>query len=329
MNYAVIELETLPGHTGSMPLGMDQQGTIVGISGNADQCRVFLFREGILNDLGEVYPQYTPVKIFVNVADKIVGLAYPTDDVVGLSETPPSPYVFKGDRQGIFPVVFPDEIQVEDITGISENGDFTGTCSLDGTFHAFLRVGEETHILFEGISSGMNRSGQIIGCLGKASSDEPAFDDGTVVIWHNQSLKSIYSPAMCAKDINFQAINDQGEVFLFTPEGFLLLTSPDYVGQAVIPDDTPPFLTFSFTGMNAKRQFTAILYADGPTHAALWENGQLFDLNETLEPMCQWHLVSAVGISDSGLIACCAIPLTSKHKDETLADCRTLLLKPI
>jgi probable HAF family extracellular repeat protein len=158
---------------------------------------------------------------------------------------------------------------------------------------------------------GINNKGQVVGDSGVcANTTPPPYPSSPhAVLWERDGtpidLGSLGGPVSGAS-----AINDRGDVsgtsttadgsprpFLWTPESRTLL-------QLEPPDGFPIAINPCCKTINDRREIVGfMLDSNFNSHAFLWKNGAMVDLNNLIAKDSPWMLQSAAGINASGEIA--------------------------
>jgi probable HAF family extracellular repeat protein len=158
---------------------------------------------------------------------------------------------------------------------------------------------------------GINNKGQIVGNSGVcANTTPPPYPSSPhAVLWERDStpidLGSLGGPVSGASainnhgDVSGTAVTADGspQAFLWTPETRTLV-------KLQTPDGFPAAVSPCCKTINDRREIVGFMFdADFNSHAFLWKDGVMVDLNDLIQKPSAWLLQSAAGINASGQIA--------------------------
>jgi probable HAF family extracellular repeat protein len=149
----------------------------------------------------------------------------------------------------------------------------------------------------------INELGQVVGRANDPSGANLAF------LWQDGLMQNLGT--LGREDSGAEAINALGQVVGYSvtpseqPHGFLWLPAPAFGMPAGMHDlDTPGLSSFAYdinmSGQVVGRWYTSPSSED--SHAFLWENGAVYDLNMLVSDGSGWLLNVATGVNDLGQI---------------------------
>jgi probable HAF family extracellular repeat protein len=295
-SYTIRELGTLGG-TFDQPLGINAAGQVVGNSNPpGDQFyHAVLFTAGAPTDLG-TFGGTLSTATAINDAGQIVGFAYVAGDQNEHA------FLTSGgalEDLGAFGTVGPLNSSA---LAINNAGQIVGWAGLpDGSAHAFLYQDGQMQDLgtLGGVDSqatGINQAGVICGqSVARGGTSAPAFIDRDGVM---TSLGTLGGPQSYAT-----AINDAGQVVGWADT--IAATHAFLDSDGRLQDlGTLGGATSRANGINDASQVVGAATPAGTksTHAALWENGVIKDLNALIPAGSGWLLDEAYKINGAGQI---------------------------
>jgi probable HAF family extracellular repeat protein len=159
---------------------------------------------------------------------------------------------------------------------------------------------------------GINNRGQVVGASGVCAntSPPPYVSSPHAVLWERDGTP-IDLGSLGGSSSGASAINNRGDVsgtsataeglvrpFLWTPESRTLVQLDPPSGAF------PVVVNTCCKTINDRREIVGfMLDADFNSHAFLWKDGVMVDLNDLIPKDSPWMLQSAAGINDSGQIA--------------------------
>jgi probable HAF family extracellular repeat protein len=186
--------------------------------------------------------------------------------------------------------------------GINDSGQVVGWTTDGGnTRHAFLYSNAVTHDLGEGVVTGINNSGQMVG-QDSTYQEVFFFPDGT--------RSSPFTPDTGAS-FSGPVINTAGHIAGVTwiafgwPNGFLY-SNNTLLHLGGLSQDTYGRSMSGALGINNSDQIVGwsdtVNGSQGPQHAFLYSNSTMSDLNNLIDPTSGWTLQQANAINDCGQI---------------------------
>jgi probable HAF family extracellular repeat protein len=300
-NGHIIDLGTLPeGGFESSANAVNSKGQVIGWATNTipdensliapdfapTQTRAFLWQNGVMRDLGALGGT-DAIAEFINERGEVVGWSY-----TGATQAIP----------GCIFVLATHSFVWDENNGIRDLGTLTpgGTCTN---------------------ATAINEKGVIVGDNVDEQSGERAF------IWKQGTIQDL-GGSLGGQETGAAGINDAGQVAGFaTLAGEVLFHAVLWQGVGEITDlgvlgaDQCSFAT----GINSKTQVvggSAVgCVFDSQSHAVLWENGSIFDLNSLIAPGASLTLELAQGINDRGEIAGIGVDAKGNEHAYLLVPC--------
>ena len=157
---------------------------------------------------------------------------------------------------------------------------------------------------------GINNRGQVVGNSGVCANltPPPYVSISHAVLWERDGtpidLGNLGGPSGAS------AINERGDVSgtALTPDGsprpFLWTRESRTPLQLNPPDGFPAAINPCCKTINDRREIVGFMFdVNGNSHAFIWKDGVMVDLNDLIPKSSPWMLQSAAGINESGQIA--------------------------
>lgn len=303
--YTVIEVAGQD----SYARGMNNLGQVVGTLAAADTYHAFVYANGGLTDLG-LFGGDSSSAFAINDAGQVVGTSYANSEsavtrgflysggTMNAIQAPGSTYAFGINNAGT--VV----------------GGMTVTAS-DGSVyqHAYTYAGgsfTDLGTLASGDRSrgyAINGAGEVVGAATNTFNGAPNFPESPFIYRNGTmtdmgGLNGIWSSAT--------SINDHGQAVGYVGVDFGGQGNEIYSSTAFLYEDgvlhnlggLAPFRSSTASDINNLGQIVGGAgLADGGTHAFLYENGNMIDLNTLIDPASGWTISNAAAINDLQQIA--------------------------
>jgi len=158
----------------------------------------------------------------------------------------------------------------------------------------------------DGAATAVNNKGQVVGISGDCANAIGGASAKHMVLWQGSTATSL--PTLGGNYWNTPMdINQNGGVTGFSDlpgdspdspnfNAFLWTKSGGTVNLGVLPGDS----ISEGLGINNENQVVGVSYPS--SHAFIWQNGTLTDLNTLVAPNTQYLLIDAQEISDNGVI---------------------------
>jgi probable HAF family extracellular repeat protein len=334
IHYTIQDLGTFGG-TFSWAFGINENGSIDGFAYVAGDTafHAFLWRKGVMNDLGTLGGPYSSPNFAPNERDDVAGSAETLildpfgDHFCGFNSVYTCPPTFwsRGvalqlPTLGGFNGIASTANNREQIVGSVEN--LSPGCRFYFQQKAVMwekgQIKELPALVGdnEGYGLGINDSGQIVGWT--LSADCAVFH---AVLWEKgkvTDLGSLGGTFSTASGINNQgeavgASNVSGDV---TGHGFLWRKNMGMIDLGTLPGD---FSSSAWGIDNKARVVGSSCDASNNCRAFLWQDGVMTDLNSLLPADSQWYLYDGEGINSRGEIVGLAFNLMSAEGHAYLA----------
>ena len=301
----IASLGTLPGGFESSANVVNSKGQVIGWATNSTpdadsmqapgflptQTRAFLWQEGAMKDLGTLGTGTDAMAQFINERGEVVGWSYtgePQDISVCTLPIGNPPATL-----AIHSFIWDERNKMRDL------GTLGGTCA---------------------IATGINNDGVVIGDNVNDVPLERAF------IWKDGEIKDL-GGSIGGQQTGAEAINDSGQVAGFaTLEGEALSHAVLWRRIGEVTDlgalgaDECSFAT----SINSKTEVVGgseIGCVFDQSHAVLWEQGTIFDLNNLIAPGSSLTLQVAQGINERGEIAGTGVDINNNEHAFLLVPC--------
>lgn len=301
IRYKIIDLGNFPGNDSSRAQGINAAGDVVGNASIDGSQHAFLYKNGVLKDLGTFGGQRS-YAFDINDAGQIVGS---TTTAAGV------PYAYRYQNGAI------TNLGKFDAYRINNSGQVIGTF-LFGTqptrWHSVVyKDGQLIDLGTLGGNSawvyGINDQGDIVGQSGTGTFNERDSEIYRGFVYRDGQMTPLGT--LGGYDSLARDINNLGQI-----SGWAKITTafrPDFdthpfllnaVGDVMKDLDTVGCCTTDAVAINNLGQIVG--YSDhlpgGDPHAFLYQNGQIGDLNFLIDPASGWLLRGATDINDSGQI---------------------------
>jgi len=324
--YRVTDLGTLGG-TFSLAFGINNRGWVDGqtnLQGD-NEAHAFLWREGVMTDLGTLGGPNSSVGYPPNERGKIAGYSdTSTPDPLGEdfcffgTHLMCLPFLWQKDVITSLPTLGGDNGWANQINnwgiavGVAENGTSDPTCLPPQVLHAEPVLWEKGVIQQlptfpgdpDGFVNAINDKGQAVGASGNCFTSSAGFA-AHALLWENGSATDLGNLGGTMNNIP-QFINNEGQVVGYsnltndtTTHAFLWTEDSGIQDLGTLPGD---FSSFAY-GINGKGQAVgASVDASGNNRAFLRQSGVMTDLNTLIPAGSPLFLLTAFDISSRGEI---------------------------
>lgn len=320
--YTVIDLGTLGGNT-SYAGALNETGQVVGSSKIANSAlHAFRWADGAMTDLG------TPSGYLVTSASSVNDLGQVVGSTQGQYQ---SEYAYIWENNvwtylGTLPA-----LDYSSTTDINNAGQITGYSYMLGTGGQFLAWLWENDVLTElgtlggedSVAAALNEQAQVVGW---AHTTEPGISHA--FLWENGSMTDL-GVLPGETDSSAADINATGQVCGLSAHTLTTYPFPTYrtaclwdKGDIIAIGKLPGFDKNS-SASSINDQGVVVGYSSdygNDSHAFIWQNGTLTNLNDLIDPTAGWELETASDINERGQIVG-----TGSHNGET----RAFLLDPV
>lgn len=303
LSYVVIDLGTLPGHSFSIALGVNDAGKVVGGSDG----RAFLWADGLMEDLGTLpggdCGGCSSLAWGINNSDQAVGESYTRINGSYFNHA----FLWQNDVMQDLGTLGGD---FSHAFAVNDNGVVVGEAMVaSGDFHAFRWSNgtmQDLGVLSGGFSSSalsINESGQIVGFSDNADGWTRA------VLWQGGTIYDLGTLPNRENSIA-TSINNSGQVVGYSfPSVIGLNTFRAFIWQSGVMTDLneliPPgsgwLLTFAY-GINDNGQIVGEGLHNGARRAFLYQDGEVVDLTDATVCGSSCVLYTARGINNLGQI---------------------------
>ena len=300
--YAVTDLGTLGSDPFTYPMSINDAGQVVGYtrttngpfpgpwrSGN----HAFLWQNGTMTDLGSLGGTYRSA-LDINNLGQVVGFSQTQDGTGRAVLWQNSTMADLGTLGGEYNSSTATEINdLGQVVGYSYPASITKPNQIPYPHQIFLWQNSTMTNLgnllgaYSSQAGDINNAGQVIGILTETSSGVPRYN----FLWHNGNRTNL--------NILPNAINNKGQIVgvdnnehpVLWQDGIVtdLGTLGGTYSEATSINDTGTVVGYSNT-------------SNGSSHAFVYKNGTIFDLNTLLPANSGWELNSAIDINDNGQI---------------------------
>ena len=321
--YSVTELGTLPGFTGAVPGAINNQGHVAGVASNKTHSRLFLWRDGKMQDCGCPEGYNTLEVASLNSKDEFAGIARLT--VNDLDDESVAPFAFIYRQSKLHHIAMPANCRCEQIAALNEQGQVVGSCSDKQQFHAFLFDGDTTRTLFAGAATGINNTGQIVEYSGRFTDDGGGTRSGKLVLWTNGTQAVLQNRAVYIPHTVTYFRDGQGAVVALGGKGLQVWTEGKRHNVPIQLHRS--FLAAVPLSMNSQQHIVGYMGDDAGAYAMLIRDGHLVDMNTLFPDSFAHHLLFANGINDKDQVVCLASGKSHSSATQNY-NARALLLNP-
>lgn len=296
--YTITDLGTLGGAT-TKGYGINEDGQIVGASQIGSYMHAFLWDDGTMTNLGAL-GAYGSWAYDINDAGQVVGGSY-----VGVEFRTHAFRWQNGAMQDLGTMGGPDSHAF----GINSAGQAVGSacCVPDSYITHAVMWGSGGGISDLGdldplwpntsIAYGINDAGQIVG---QSATDDP-MQLSHAFLWQNGSMQDLGT--LGGDHSEAWGINENGQVV-----GLSKLANNTTFHAVLWDGGLQDLGALSFTNsiawdINDKEQVVGVLQTGQTSHAFVWANGQMQDLNSLIAANSGWVLQEARAINEKGQIA--------------------------
>lgn len=290
--YTITDLGVLPGDESSFAFGISPTGAVTGYSSHEicdDVCieykHGFLYEGGTMTALGD-YNGQDAIGSAVNSAGQIAAYTY----------------------TGVWRALLWEDGQHQDLGALGGAGaqayDVSESEVVVGKYYAPSPISDWRAFVWEnGVMTGLDAySGTDSAAYAVNSAGDIVGESGArAVLWRNGQIIDLgWGPGSEARDIN-----DDGVIIgraSYTPPGTTFATlwrNGEQINLGTLPGTTAS----DARALNSWQEIVGDATGSSSHNAAfLWKNGQMYNLNELVEPGHGWRLYSARAINDDGWI---------------------------
>lgn len=300
--YTITDLGTLGGDY-TVAYAINAAGQVVGLSQGASGSTVhhaFIWEDGIMTDLGLQPGSSNSAASDINDLGVVVG-----ESRTGDPQQLHAVYWVNGEMFDLHPA---GEVNASAALGVNNHNDIVGYVPIGtGPQRGALWRGTGGLTILPGLSDSeshnivdaaldINDAGRIVGF----ATTDPLDKDRHAVQWQDGELTDLHFNSALANS-QATAVNLHGEItglwYPDQPEQLDIIPFYRTVGYAI-----PGPAGFQPADVNASGQVVGSGLFGTQTRAALWQNGELINLNTRLPEDTEWDLEAATGINDDGII---------------------------